>query len=128
VNSNAAAKIPKCPACGANIEFLRIRCDKPFPCPACGRQLMAAEPYHKRFLLFCRILGAAVAAAATYRYWLSAPRTDAGVWHAFAILWLTCVITSLAAIFFGSIFVKRIFPPKLEDYEEYSKQARYTAL
>ena len=41
---------------------------------------------------------------------------------------MTYVITSLAAVFFGSIFVKRIFLPKLEDYEEYSKQAHYTAL
>ena len=89
---------------------------------------MAPEPYHKRFLLSCRILAAAVAAAATYKYWLSAPRTDAGVRHAFAVLCLTYVTTSLAAVFFGSIFVKRIFPPKLEDYEEYSKQAHYTAL
>ena len=67
VHSNASSKNPKCPACGANIKFLRIRFDEPFPCPACDRQLMAPEPYHKRFLLFCRILAAVVAATATYR-------------------------------------------------------------
>jgi hypothetical protein len=38
------------------------------------------------------------------------------------------LVTLFAAKIVGFIFAKRIFPPNLEDYEEYSKQAHYTAL
>jgi hypothetical protein len=66
--------------------------------------------------------------AVTWRYWQSSPRTDAGVWHAFAVFCLTFYSTLAVVTIFGTIYVKRIFPPDLEDYEEYSKQAHYTAL
>jgi hypothetical protein len=69
-----------------------------------------------------------VAATVTYRYWLSAPRTDAGVWHAFAVLYLTFLVTAFVATIFGFIFGKQIPPPKLEDFEVYSKQAHYEPL
>jgi hypothetical protein len=69
-----------------------------------------------------------VGVVVTWRYWLTAPRTDAGLWSAFAVFWLTFYMTLTVVTIFGTIYVKRIFPPKLEDYEEYSKQAHYTPL
>jgi hypothetical protein len=37
-------------------------------------------------------------------------------------------ITVLLTASLGSILVKRIFPPTLDDFEEYSKQAHYSVL
>lgn len=70
----------------------------------------------------------AVGVAVTWRYWLTAPRTDAGLWRAFGLFWLTFYITLFVVTILGTIYFKRIFPPKLKDYEEYSKQAHYTPL
>jgi hypothetical protein len=70
----------------------------------------------------------AVGVAVTWRYWLTAPHSDAGIWRAFALFWLTFYITLAILTFFGQILAKRIFRPRLEDYEEYSKQAHYTPL
>jgi hypothetical protein len=66
--------------------------------------------------------------AVTWRYWLTAPRSDAGLWRAFGLFWLTFYLTLMVVTIFGTIYVKRIFTPKLEDYVEYSKQAHYTPL
>jgi hypothetical protein len=120
--------MPKCPNCGAKVEYVRILLTKPFPCPSCGRQLMVFESYFKRFRVFFTAVAIVVGAAVTWRYWLAAPRTDAGLFQAIALFFLTFYITMMVVIIFGTIYVKRIFPPKLEDYEEYSKQAHYTPL
>jgi hypothetical protein len=74
------------------------------------------------------LLGVAIAIATTVRYWSHAPKTDSGVLHAIFVFFLTFYIAMFAATLIGVFFVKRLFPPKLEDYEEYSKQAHYTPL
>jgi hypothetical protein len=79
VKSNAASKILKCPACGAKVNFLHIRSDKPSPRRACDRQRMTAEPYHKRFILFCRTLAIVIGGVFAHRFWVSAPMTDARI-------------------------------------------------
>jgi type VI protein secretion system component VasK len=89
---------------------------------------MVLEPYAKRLRFFCMVMAMSVGVAVTWRYWLTAPRTDAGVWRAFAVFWLTFYFTLAVVTILGTIYVKRIFRPHLEDYEEYSKQAHYTAL
>jgi heme/copper-type cytochrome/quinol oxidase subunit 2 len=89
---------------------------------------MVLEPYHKRLRFFCMAMAIAVGVAVTWRYCLTASMTDAGIWRAFGLFWLTFYMTLTVATIFGTIYVKRIFPPKLEDYEEYSKQAHYTPL
>ena len=128
VNLAAAPHSLKCPACGATVGYLRINIVNPFPCPHCGRQLMVPKTYFKR-LRFCSVvLAAAVAVTSGLRYSATAPRTDAGVWHTYFLLLFTFAVTFLVSGTLGSIFAKRIFPPPLDDYEEYSKQAYYTAL
>jgi hypothetical protein len=89
---------------------------------------MVLEPYYKRLRFFCTAMAIAVGVAVTWRYCLTTPMTDAGIWRAVGLFWLTSYITLFVVTLFGSIYVKRIFPPKLEDYEEYSKQAHYTPL
>jgi predicted RNA-binding Zn-ribbon protein involved in translation (DUF1610 family) len=128
VNLVVVGQIPKCPTCGVTVGYSRINIVNPFPCPHCGRQLMVPKTYFKRLRFFCAVLAIAVAVTVCCRYWAVAPKTDAGVWHAYLLLLLTFGVTSLVAGALGGIFVKRIFPPTLEDYEEYSKQAHYTAL
>jgi hypothetical protein len=89
---------------------------------------MVLEPYSKRLRFFCMAVAVSVGVAVTWKYWLTAPKSDAGVWRAFAVFWLTLYLTLTVVTIFGTIYVKRIFPPNLADYEEYSKQARYMAL
>jgi hypothetical protein len=89
---------------------------------------MVLEPYYKRLRFFCMAIAIVIGVAVTWRYWLTAPRSDAGLWRAFGLFWLTFYMTLMVVTIFGTIYVKRIFPPKLEDYEEYSKQAHYTPL
>jgi hypothetical protein len=89
---------------------------------------MVLESYFKRFRVFFTAVAIVVGAAVTWRYWIAAPRTDAGLFQAIALFFVTFYITMMVVIIFGTIYVKRIFPPKLEDYEEYSKQAHYTPL
>ena len=89
---------------------------------------MVPKTYFKRLRFFSVVLAAPVAATVGLRYWATAPRTDASVWHAYFLLLFAFAITFLVAGVLGSIFAKRIFPPPLDDYEEYSKQAHYTAL
>ena len=128
VNLATAPHIPKCPTCGGSVGFLRINIVNPFPCPHCSRLLMVPKTYFKRLRVFCVLLAIAVAVTIGLRYWAAAPRTDAGVWHTYLVLLFTFSITVLLATLLGSILVKRIFPPTLDDFEEYSKQAHYTAL
>jgi hypothetical protein len=89
---------------------------------------MVLESYYKRFRFLCLAVALAVGVAITWRYCLTAPMTDAGIWRAFALFSLTFYITLAVVTIFGQILAKRIFPPGLEDYEEYSKQAHYTPL
>jgi hypothetical protein len=89
---------------------------------------MVPKTYFKRLRLFSIVLAAAVAVTIGLRYCATAPRTDAGVWHTYFLLLFTFGITFLLTASLGSILVKRIFPPTLDDFEEYSKQAHYTAL
>lgn len=128
MNPEAASQVPKCPACGERVEYPRVMVDKPFPCPSCGRQLMVLEPYNKRLRFVCLAASIAVGVLVTWRYRLTAPRTDAGLWRAFGLFWLTFYVTLTVVTIIGLILAKRIFPPKLEDYEEYSKPAHYTSL
>ena len=128
MNPEAVSQAPKCPACGEKVEYRRIILNKPFPCPSCGRQLMVLEPYHKRLRFFCIAVAIAVGISVTSRYWLTAPKTDVGVWYAFGLFALTFYTTLAVVTIFGLVLAKRIFPPRLEDYEEYSKQAHYTPL
>ena len=128
VNSASVSRVPKCPACVAPVEYTRIRIDKPFPCPSCGRQLMVPSPYTKRILYFSMALGIALVVLVTCGPWASAPRTDSALWRVFLRGILLYGLTAVVATFLGGIFAKRIFPPELEDCEEYSKQAHYTAL
>jgi hypothetical protein len=128
VNLAAVPHIPKCPTCGVTVGYLRINVVNPFPCPHCGRLLMVPKTYFKRLRLFSIVLAAAVAVTIGLRYCATAPRTDAGVWHTYFLLLFTFGITFLLTASLGSILVKRIFPPTLDDFEEYSKQAHYTAL
>ena len=128
VNLAATPHSPKCPTCGVAIGCLRIKIVNPFPCPHCGRLLMVPRTYFKRLRFFCYVLAAAVTVTIGLRYWATAPRTDAGVWHTYLLLLFTFFITLLLTAFLGGILVKLIFPPTLDDFEEYSKQAQYTAL
>jgi|SRR5580658_6110836 hypothetical protein len=128
VNLAAVSHIPNCPTCGVAVGYVRINIVNPFPCPHCGRQLMVPKTYLKQLRLFSRVLAAVVTVIIGLRYWATPPRTDAGVWRASFLLLFTFCITSLLTACLGSILVKRIFPPTLDDFEEYSKQAHYTAL
>jgi hypothetical protein len=127
-NLAAAPHSPKCPTCGVAVGYLRVNIVNPFPCPHCGRLLMVPKTYFKRLRFFCVVLAVAVAVTIGLRYWATAPRTDAGVWHTYLLSLFTFSITVLLTASLGSILVKRIFPPTLDDFEEYSKQAHYTAL
>lgn len=115
VNLVVVGQIPKCPTCGVALGYSRINIINPFPCPHCGRQLMVPKAYFKRLRFFCAVLAIGVAVTVCCRYWASAPKTDASVWHAYLLLLLTFGVTSLVAGGLGSIFAKRIFPPTLED-------------
>jgi hypothetical protein len=120
--------MPKCPACGDTVAYIRINPAKPFQCPSCNRQLVTSEEYSKRLRFFCMTATVAVAGTFGYTYWISAPMTNTRFWHGCVLLILTLLISGFVVTFLGVIFAKRIFPPKLEDYEEHSKQAHYTAL
>ena len=128
MNPEAASQVPKCPARGEPVAYVRIILIKPFSCPSCGRQLLVPEPYPKRIRFLWMAMATAVGVGVTWRYCLTAPMTDAGIWRAFGLFWLTFYLTLTVVTIFGTIYIKRIFPPKLEDYEEYSKQAHYTPL
>lgn len=128
MNQEAESKIPTCPACGSRVPFIRINIVNPFPCPSCNRQLMVPKTFNKRLRIFSTTLAVAVGAAVAWRFWSSAPETDASLQHAFTLLCVAYLVTLFAAKIVGFIFAKRIFPPNLEDYEKYSKQAHYTAL
>ena len=127
-NLAAAPHSPKCPTCGVAVGYLRVNIVNPFPCPHCGRLLMVPKTYFKRLRFFCVVLAVAVAVTIGVRYWATAPRTDAGVWHTYLLSLFMFSITVLLTASLGSILVKRIFPPTLDDFEEYSKQAHYSAL
>ena len=128
VNSAASRYAAKCPSCGVAVGYLRINIANTFPCPHCSRLLMVPKTYFKRFRYFCITLAAAATVPSVLRYWATAPRTDAGVFHTYLLLLFTFGITFLLTVFIGGILVKYIFPPTLDDFEEYSKQAHYTAL
>ncbi len=110
MNPEAVSQVPKCPACGENVEYVRIILNKPFPCPSCGHQLMVLESYYKRVRFFCMAMAIAVGVAVTWRYCMTAPMTDAGIWRAFGLFWLTFYMTLTVVTIFGTIYVKRIFP------------------
>jgi uncharacterized membrane protein (DUF485 family) len=128
VNSEAVSRIPKCPACGNTVAYIRINPAKPFQCPSCNRQLVTSEEYSKRLRFFCMTVTVALAGTFGYQYWISAPITNARFWYGCVLSLLTFLISGFVVTCFGVIFAKRIFPPTLEDYEEYSKRPHYTAL
>jgi hypothetical protein len=68
-----------------------------------------------------------VGAIFAYRFWISAPMTDARLGQVLLVFFVGLYATLAIAIIIGTIFVKRIYPPTLADFEEYSKQAHYTA-
>ena len=81
---------------------------------------------------FIRSTAATLAFAVTWRYWLPVFSNNAKPllpfgWTVALIILVHSVFVFLVA-FFGAMFAKRKFPPTLEDYEEYSKQAHYTPL
>jgi endogenous inhibitor of DNA gyrase (YacG/DUF329 family) len=117
VNPETVSRMPKCPACGKRVEYLRINLKDPFPCPSCGRKLAVSESYFKRLRYFCLTLATVVAFAVAYRNWAAGPRTNAGLTHAYIVFALTYVVAVSVGTLLGIILVKRIFPPQLEDYE-----------
>jgi DNA-directed RNA polymerase subunit RPC12/RpoP len=122
-NPEAVSRMPKCPACGKRVEYLRINLKDPFPCPLCGRKLMVSASYFKRLRYFCLTLAAVVAFTVAHRHLAAGSRTDPVL-----VFLLTSFVALSIVTVLSTILVKRIFPPQLEDYEEYSKQAHYTPL
>jgi hypothetical protein len=127
-NPAGVPHIPRCPKCGGAVAYLRINIVNPFPCPNCGRHLMVPKTYLKRLRLFSLVLAAVVTVAVGLGYWATPPKTDAGVWRASFLLLFTFCISSFVTAALGSILLKRIFPPTLDDFEEYSKQAHCISL
>lgn len=84
---------------------------------------MVSASYFKRLRCFCLTLATVVAFAVAYRNWAAGSRTNSGLVFLFTYFVALSIVTVLS-----TILVKRIIPPQLEDYEEYSKQAHYTPL
>ena len=97
MNPAAVSHIPKCPTCGGAVAYLRINIVNTFPCPHCGRQLMVPKTYFKRLRFVSVVLAAAVAVTVGLKYWATAPRTDAGVWHTYFLLLFTFAVTFLVS-------------------------------
>jgi len=92
---------------------------------------LVPETYSKRLRLFIRVTATVLALAVTWRYWLPVVSNNAKpllpYWWTFALIIFTVSVFVFLVGLFGSMFAKRKFPPTLEDCEEYSKQAHYTA-
>jgi uncharacterized paraquat-inducible protein A len=121
------SRIPECPDCGARIDLVRVILNKPFPCPSCGRQLIVAEPYVTRLRRFCNIVALIAMLLIAYRFWMSGRITAGRSWLVLLVVILTGCVAEVVAAMFGGIFLKRIFVPQLEDYEESKRKPRYTA-
>jgi hypothetical protein len=89
---------------------------------------MVSASYFKRLRYFCLTLATVVAFTVAYRHRGAGPRTNGDLWHAYIAFLLTYVVAVSVVTSLSVILVKRLFPPQLEDYEEYSKQAHYTPL
>jgi hypothetical protein len=89
---------------------------------------MVSASYFKRLRYFCLSLATVVAFTVAQRHWAAGPRTNPGLMHAYILFLVTYFVALSIGTILSIILVKRIFPPRLEDYEEYSKQAHYTPL
>jgi hypothetical protein len=89
---------------------------------------MVSPDYNKRVRRNARIFAAVPVLFLTYKYWVSAPATDAHLGWAIALAVVLWLAANFVAGIFLVFFVKRLDPPVLVDVEDYSKQAHYTAL
>jgi hypothetical protein len=69
-----------------------------------------------------------VALFIVYKFWISGPITAGHLWPVLTVLFLAGFATLFIIGVFAGIFATRIFVPRLEDYEENKKKARYIAL
>jgi hypothetical protein len=89
---------------------------------------MVSPDYSKRVKRNARIFAAVSALFMTYKYWVSAPATDAHLGWTIALGAVLWRAADFVAGIILVLFVKRLDPPVLVDVEDYSKQAHYTAL
>jgi|HubBroStandDraft_6_1064221.scaffolds.fasta_scaffold1016017_1 hypothetical protein len=89
---------------------------------------MVSPDYSKRVKRNARIFAAVSALFLTYKYWVSAPATDAHLGWTIALGAVLWRAADFVAGIILVLFVKRLDPPVLVDVEDYSKQAHYTAL
>ena len=117
-NSTAQSRMRQCPNCGTKIDYVRIALHRPFSCSSCRRQLILADSYLKRFQWFCRVFALVVALAVAYKLLGAGSLTDVRLWEVLLLLFVSGAAGLVLTVTFGSIFVKRIFPPTIEDLEE----------
>lgn len=80
-----------------------------------------------RLRRFCNIVALIAMLSIAYRFWMSGPITAGRSWLVLLVVILTGCVAEVVAAMFGGIFLKRIFVPQLEDYEESKRKPRYTA-
>jgi predicted RNA-binding Zn-ribbon protein involved in translation (DUF1610 family) len=105
--------LPTCPSCGATLEYARINVAESFNCPACGNQLMVSERYTKIWRRISTVLTLLSLLAL-------------GTRNLYLLFLAPVVLVIIGAV--GSIVIKRIYPPPIEDVLARSKEARYTPL
>jgi len=85
----------------------------PFPCAACGRELVVEDQYRNRF----HVIVLTITLAVSILLWM-------GNYYLIFLIPFAGVLVFMVVF----SFMKRIFPPPLIDVEADSKQARYRPL
>jgi uncharacterized C2H2 Zn-finger protein len=107
------SQLPKCPNCGAALEYRIINVARPFGCPACQSELVVSDDYSRRVRFVCFAITVFFCALLALRNLLLA---------------VFAPIVFFFVVMFVTIIAKRTFQPPIEDVLGRSKEARYTAL